>query len=1158
MPTTTCEGVAVTAGREGGPEPVAGRRCSGNVVAQVGEERRQRLGVQEWPDGSKYDGEFVNGLKHGKGRYSWKNGEYYEGSFYKDYKHGDGLYCWATGHKFIGKFYLNRKEGYGQQIFPDGATFQGLYHSDQRFGPGVVTYPDGRQDVGLWLRERLLRLCTPVEEGFSLNNFPEYAAYMEPSASTDFLAQPQSPSSGLHTKNRTDFKVNIDGDLLSDESFIIPNGIERYSTDGDHLPLPPGRRRELDQHFYGELWEPEAHPHQGYERDPLSTLHLQARMQAHIHKNRLQAENVGWDVAAVLSLNREGFGPKGPLEVSSELMIQHSSRGELQAVSQILQTGSVHPDVADSRGHTALIAATVNCHNDVIHMLLDRGADIDKLSGEGMSALAVCHVLYYPFQSLHLALTEPPTKTPTLLLPPSCGNSHQISQDDLTSIGPILNNGPHTSDTTERNRSNFSHRSEQTSKELNEHNLHQDSKVSHHSELTTGCGLCLYEPETPAGTEHSGEEEGKEKVGVDEDCQDTEKMEEEQSIREDEKKSKCDERQVDSRCNQARENAESQDTDVKRELKKDVELVDNRKESKNENMVREEKVEKNLKDTTEREERRGSEDVASLEHSIHTHSALGSVQWKETGVKRIDKEPTTKQTFDSACSVSSYDVQVSEEVMPCSAEAPSGTKTAHRCDTRATVSKVATVKTDVRLKTLKLLLERGADPNMARVPMPVLFLAIMAADTEAVKRLLLCGARTDVPLPPEKRGLYPLHVAAELPGPTAPRITELLLHTATDSDARACDQDKIYEPDKETPGTSDGPHLKVGGRTALHVACQRDNDHQNASEVVALLLSHRASTDLLWSGHSPLSLAIASGNDLAVEELLNGGADPNLQLGFRVGSALCALLNINYRSSGDRVKLLDMLAKAGADVSMPVTVGDAVGNAVDYAHYSFSQDILMAHAPSKARNKRKREARQQLLSMMRDLLRQTTGQRERDNLERRHLLTSNRTEAISSNGLLPSCDGMSEKTENHRKEEFKFCYHCGRSVFVKLTACSRCHKVFYCSKVCKRKAWDERHKEECIRVSNRKKSLSPQQLQPSKPKQHQPLKLSPEVSADGIPKSVAFNSQRTPRPLTIMKPKTSPPLLSVTLKSQRAAKPSRMPEKPLENQVNLKENYSYN
>lgn len=182
---------------------------------------------------------------------------------------------------------------------------------------------------------------------------------------------------------------------------------------------------------------------------------------------------------------------------------------------------------------------------------------------------------------------------------------------------------------------------------------------------------------------------------------------------------------------------------------------------------------------------------------------------------------------------------------------------------------------------------------------------------------------------------------------------------------------------------------------------------QNASKVVALLLSHRASTDLLWSGHSPLSLAIASGNDLvnhththtadtqvqtctystthmcthfyfswsccffslqAVEELLKGGADPNIPLGHGVGSALCVLANFNYHLGGNRVKLvrkhththclallqpslcsvmclcvfvsllqLNMLAKAGADIMMPVMVGDVMGSAVDYAHFSFNQ-----------------------------------------------------------------------------------------------------------------------------------------------------------------------------------------------------------------------------
>lgn len=60
-------------------------------------------------------------------------------------------------------------------------------------------------------------------------------------------------------------------------------------------------------------------------------------------------------------------------------------------------------------------------------------------------------------------------------------------------------------------------------------------------------------------------------------------------------------------------------------------------------------------------------------------------------------------------------------------------------------------KSEDYLKTLELLVKRGADPNMSRIPMPVLFLAILACDSEGVKRLLLLGAHTDTPLPPEAR-----------------------------------------------------------------------------------------------------------------------------------------------------------------------------------------------------------------------------------------------------------------------------------------------------------------------------------------------------------------------------------------------------------------------
>ncbi|XP_030290472.1 ankyrin repeat and MYND domain-containing protein 1 isoform X2 [Sparus aurata] len=1126
---STCKGAAADAER-GGAAPGAGAQSDGHGRTQSGTERRQGLGVQEWPDGARYEGEFVNGFKHGEGKYTWPNGEYYEGSFYKDYRHGDGLYCWPTGHKFTGKFYLNRKEGYGQQLFPDGSTFEGLYHADQRFGPGVISYPDGREDVGLWLRESLLQLCASVEEGFSLRNLPEYAAYMDPSATTDSLIQ-----------------VDSDRDLLSDENFVLPHGIESYSTDGDHLPLPLGRRRELDQHFYGELWEPDVCPHRGYERDPLPKLPLQARMQAHIHKHRLQAENVGWDVAAVLSLNRERFGPKGPLEVSSELLIQHASQGELQAVSQILRSGLVHPDVADSQGHTALIAATVNCQNDVIQLLLDMGADIDKLNCEGVSALAVCHVLYYPFQSLHTTLAEPPAKTQVLKSPSTCGNSHQMRQVDFTTDTLGCNNRPQTAERTLSSRTNQSLLSDGTAAELTDDILTHSSKVSTDSEPITERRSALNEPE------HLQEErEEKEEEGGTIDCRETEREEqhrERESKRDDEKESKGEERDIESRCDQMSENeVEGKERNCGNSKKKEADIERSKTESRNENIEEsEEDVEnraRSMHEDEEREERRG-EGGPGVERSIQVmdgHIAVGSVQWKGHRAKAAgraqgkDRELTPQPTFDSDRSVSSYNIQVTEEVMQLSAEALSRTGIPQRSDTQETVRKMAAMKIEhrIRLKTLKLLLERGADPNVSRVPMPVLFLATMAADAEAVKRLLLCGAHTDIPLSTERKGLYPLHVAAALPGPAGPRITELLLYAVTDPDAQACDHNEIYEQDKifmkaRKPLTiNKSSTLKEGGRTALHVACQRESDYRNASKVVALLLSHRASTDLLWSGHSPLSLAIASGNDLAVEELLKGGANPSIPLGRNVGSALCALSNINYHLGGDRAKLLVMLAKAGADILMPVNVGNVEGTAVDYAHHSFNQDVHIANTPFHGLKMREREilkARRQLLTMMGDLLREAAGQRERENSEREQQC------AASSNAALP-CESLPPITEKHRKPLFKFCYHCGRSVSVMLTPCSRCRKVYYCSRSCKQKAWDKLHKDECVLVS---------------------------ASAKGIQKNVMPKSQRRPRPLTAMvNSKTVPRPLSVKFKSQRVPKPMSMAGKVLESQINPNENYSCN
>lgn len=50
-------------------------RSLGYICGTEWEKGRNGLGIQDWPDGSRYEGEFENGLKHGVGVYSWPNGE---------------------------------------------------------------------------------------------------------------------------------------------------------------------------------------------------------------------------------------------------------------------------------------------------------------------------------------------------------------------------------------------------------------------------------------------------------------------------------------------------------------------------------------------------------------------------------------------------------------------------------------------------------------------------------------------------------------------------------------------------------------------------------------------------------------------------------------------------------------------------------------------------------------------------------------------------------------------------------------------------------------------------------------------------------------------------------------------------------------------------
>ncbi|KAJ0431440.1 putative 1-phosphatidylinositol-4-phosphate 5-kinase [Helianthus annuus] len=90
-------------------------------------------GVHTCEDGSKYSGEFKGGIKHGLGHYRFRNGDTYAGEYFADKMHGFGVYRFANGHRYEGGWHEGRRQGFGMYTFRNGDTQSG--HWDN----GVLT-----------------------------------------------------------------------------------------------------------------------------------------------------------------------------------------------------------------------------------------------------------------------------------------------------------------------------------------------------------------------------------------------------------------------------------------------------------------------------------------------------------------------------------------------------------------------------------------------------------------------------------------------------------------------------------------------------------------------------------------------------------------------------------------------------------------------------------------------------------------------------------------------------------------------------------------------------------------------------------------------------------------------------------------------------------
>lgn len=152
-------------------------------------------------------------------------------------------------------FYLDRKEGYGTFTFANGDKFEGLYRMDERFGPGVLTYknPTKGQEVGLWHRNKLLKLCISASHIFTMANHPEYQYYPEEHKTKMYFTT--NDDSELHkvfareSPSYTFLSEDFKNSLFA-ENTALPVGLENYSNNFEQLPLTYKHKDDFDKSYF--------------------------------------------------------------------------------------------------------------------------------------------------------------------------------------------------------------------------------------------------------------------------------------------------------------------------------------------------------------------------------------------------------------------------------------------------------------------------------------------------------------------------------------------------------------------------------------------------------------------------------------------------------------------------------------------------------------------------------------------------------------------------------------------------------------------------------------------------------------------------------------------------------------------------------------------
>ncbi|XP_055984475.1 radial spoke head 10 homolog B-like [Sorex fumeus] len=123
-------------------------------------------GIRCYNSGNIYEGQWENNMRHGEGRMRWlTNNEEYTGQWERGVQNGFGTHTWflkripnsqyPLRNEYVGEFVNGCRHGHGKFYYASGAIYEGAWVSNKKHGLGRLTFKNGRVYNGLFCNDMI-------------------------------------------------------------------------------------------------------------------------------------------------------------------------------------------------------------------------------------------------------------------------------------------------------------------------------------------------------------------------------------------------------------------------------------------------------------------------------------------------------------------------------------------------------------------------------------------------------------------------------------------------------------------------------------------------------------------------------------------------------------------------------------------------------------------------------------------------------------------------------------------------------------------------------------------------------------------------------------------------------------------------------------------